>query len=70
MVDPTPLLESKPDTTHVFLVNIDSTVPGGIPLSPVKPPPSTEVILFDWGALIGPRLPSHIPFHITVQVHG
>jgi hypothetical protein len=67
-VDPTLLLESKPDTTHVFLVNTDSTVPGGIPPSLVKPPPSNEAILFDWGALTGPRLPSHIPFQITVQV--
>ena len=45
-VDPTPLLESKPDTTHVFLVNTDSTMPGGIPPSPTKPPPSNEAILF------------------------
>jgi hypothetical protein len=36
----------------------------------VKPPPSIEAILFDWGALTGSHLPSHIPFHITVQVHG
>jgi hypothetical protein len=61
-VDPTLLLESKPDIAHVFLVNIDSTMPGGIPPSPVKPPPSNEDILFDWGALTGPHLPSHIPF--------
>jgi hypothetical protein len=69
-VDPTPLLETKPDTVHVFLVNTDSTMLGGIPPSPVKPPPSTEAILFDWGALTGPCLPSHIPFQITLQVRG
>jgi hypothetical protein len=69
-VDPTLLLESKPDTAHVFLVNTDSTVPGGIPPPPVEPPPSNEAILFDWGALTGPRLPSHVPFQITVQVRG
>jgi hypothetical protein len=68
-VDPTLLLESKPDTTHVFLVNIDSIVLGGIP-PPAKPTPSTKAIIFYWGALTGPRLPSHIPFQITVQVHG
>ena len=45
-VDPTLLLESKPNTAHVFLINIDSTMPGGIPPSPVKPPPSTKSILF------------------------
>jgi hypothetical protein len=69
-VDPTLLLESKPDTAHVFLVNTDSTVPGGIPPSPAKPPLSTEAILFDWGVLTGPHLPSHVPFQITVQVRG
>jgi hypothetical protein len=68
-VDPTLSLESKPDTAHVFLIDTDFTVPGGIP-PPTKPPPSNEAILFYWGALIGPRLPSHIPFQITVQVRG
>jgi hypothetical protein len=43
---------------------------GGIPPSPVKPPPCTEAILFYWGVLTRPRLPSHIPFKITVQVCG
>jgi hypothetical protein len=69
-VDPTLFLESKPDTAHVFLVDTNSIVPGGIPHSPAKPPPSTEAILFDWGALTRPRLPSHIPFQITIQVRG
>jgi hypothetical protein len=69
-VDPTLLLESKPDTAHVFLVNTDSTVSGGIPHSPAKPPPRNEAILFYWGVLTRPCLPSHIPFQITVQVHG
>jgi hypothetical protein len=77
VVDPIPSsidsnlpLESKPDTTHVFLIDTKSTMLGGIPHSPAKPPPSNEAILFDWGALTGPRLPSHIPFQITVQVCG
>jgi hypothetical protein len=69
-VNPTLLLESKPDIAHVFLVNTDSTIPGGIPPPPMEPPPSTKAILFDWGALTRPRLPSHVPFQITVQVHG
>jgi hypothetical protein len=69
-VDPTLPLESKPDTAHIFLIDTDSTVPGGIPPSPVEPPPSNEAIHFDWGVLTGPRLPSHIPFQITVQVCG
>jgi hypothetical protein len=36
----------------------------------VEPPPSNEAILFDWGALTRPHLPSHIPFKIIVQVCG
>jgi hypothetical protein len=69
-IDPTLPLESKPDSTHVFLIDTKSTVLGGIPLSPMKPPPSNKAILFDWGVLTGPHLPSHIPFKITVQVCG
>jgi hypothetical protein len=69
-INPTLSLESKPNTTHVFLIDTDSTMPGGIPPSPMEPPISNEVILFNWGMLTGPHLPSHIPFHITVQVCG
>jgi hypothetical protein len=65
-VDPTLSLESKPDTAHVFLVDIESTVLRGIPPSPMEPPPSNEAILFNWGVLTGPRLPSHIHFNIIV----
>jgi hypothetical protein len=43
---------------------------GSIPSSPLKPHPSNEAILFYWGVLTGPHLPSHIPFNITVQVCG
>jgi hypothetical protein len=45
-------------------------MPRGIPPSPVEPPPSNEAIHFDWSVLTKPRLPSHIPFQITVQVCG
>jgi hypothetical protein len=68
-VDPTLPLKSKPDTAHVFLVDTNTTVLGGIP-PPVEPPPSNDTILFDWGALTRPRLPSHIPLKIIVQVCG
>jgi hypothetical protein len=67
-VDPTLPLESKPDIAHVFLVDTDSTVSGGIPPSPLEPPPNNEAIRFDWDVLTGPRLPSYIPFQIIVQV--
>jgi hypothetical protein len=58
-------LESKPDSTHVFLIDTESTVLGGIP-PPAKPPLSNDAILFDWGVITGPCLPSHIPFNITL----
>jgi hypothetical protein len=69
-VDPSLPLESKPDTAHIFLLDTNTTVLGGIPLSPMEPPPSNEVIIFYWGALTGPHLRSHIPFNITVQFCG
>jgi hypothetical protein len=69
-INPTLPLESKPDTAQVFLVDTESPVPRGVPPSPVEPPPSNEAIHFDWDVLIGPRLPSYIPFQITVQVCG
>jgi hypothetical protein len=69
-VDPTLPLESKSDTSQVFLVDTDSAISGGIPPSPMEPPPSNEAIRFDWDVLTGPRLPSYIPFQITVQVCG
>jgi hypothetical protein len=69
-VNPTLPLESKPDTSNVFLVDTEFTVLGGIPPSPAKPPPSNEAILFNWDVLTRTRLPSHIPFKITIQVCG
>jgi hypothetical protein len=69
-IDPTLPLESKPETAHVFLVDTDSAESGGIPPSLMEPPPSNEAIRFDWDVLTGPRLPSYIPFQITVQVFG
>jgi hypothetical protein len=70
LVDPTLPLESKSDTSHVFLVDTNSTVSRGIPPSPVETSPSNEAIRFDWDVLTGSRLPSYIPFQITIQVHG
>jgi hypothetical protein len=70
LVDPTLPLKSKPDTANIFLVDTDSVMSRHIPPPPVEPPPSYEAIHFDWGVLTGPRLPSHIPFQIIVQVCG
>jgi hypothetical protein len=36
----------------------------------MEPPPSNEAIIFNWGALPEPCLPSYIPFQITIQVFG
>jgi hypothetical protein len=69
-VNPTLLLESQPDTAHVFLVDTDFAVSRCIAPSPVGPSPSNEAIHFDWCVLTGSRLPSYIPFQITVQVCG
>jgi hypothetical protein len=67
-INPTLLLESKPDFAHVFLVDTESTMLGGIPPYPVKPPRSNKAIIFYWGVLTRPHLPYHIPFKITIQV--
>jgi hypothetical protein len=68
--DPTLPLENNPNVAHVFLIDTESTMLGGIPPSPVKPPPSNEAILFYWCALTRPRLPSHNTFKIAVQFFG
>jgi len=47
LVDPNLLLESKTNIAHIFLIYTDSTIPGGIPHSPMEPPPSNEAIRFD-----------------------
>jgi hypothetical protein len=69
-IDLTLPLESKLDTAHFFLVYTESSMPGDIPPSPVEPPPSYGAIHFDQGVLIGPHLPSHIPFQITLHFCG
>jgi hypothetical protein len=53
-VDPTLPLESEVDIAHVFLVNTDSTIQGGISPPTVEPPPSNEAIHFDWHGITGP----------------
>ena len=49
-------------------------VPEGPPSVPLAhggnqtiPPPSSLVVSFDWNHLIASRLPSHMPFQITVH---
>jgi hypothetical protein len=69
-VDPTLPLESEFDITHVFLVNTNSSIQGGIYPSTLEPPPRSEAILFYWHGIIVPRLPSYVPFQIIVRVCG
>jgi hypothetical protein len=69
-IDPTLPLESKPNSTHVFLIEMGSTVLGDIPPSPAKILPSNWAIIFYWGVLTGPHLPSHMPFNIIVKFCG
>jgi hypothetical protein len=59
-VDPTLPLESEVDTTQVFLVTSYSSRQGGISPISMEPPPSTEVISFDWNSLAGAS-PSFLP---------
>jgi hypothetical protein len=69
-INPTLLLESKPNSAHIFLLETGSTMSRGIPPSPVKTLPSNEAIIFYWGVLNGPHLPSHMPFKTTVKFCG
>jgi hypothetical protein len=61
-IDLTLHLKSEVDTAHVFLISSDSSGLGGISPIPTEPPPSTEIISFDWNRLTRPFLPSYLPF--------
>jgi hypothetical protein len=69
-VDPTLSLKSEVSIAHVFLVNTDSTLQGGISPPNVEPPPSNETIIFYWHGINESRLLSYVPFQITLQVSG
>lgn len=36
----------------------------------MAPPPSSMVVSFDWSKMAGYRLPSYVPFQITVQAYN
>ena len=65
LVDPTPPLKSE-DVPQVFLVSTDSSGQGVTSSVPKEPPLSNEAILLYWGALSESRLPSYVPFQITI----
>jgi hypothetical protein len=66
-VDPTPHSKSE-DVSQVYLVNTDSPRQGGTLPIPMAPPSSNQMISINWNHLTEPRLPSYVPFQITVQV--
>jgi hypothetical protein len=75
LVDPIPSsvnttlpLESEFDTTQVLLFTIDSSRQCGISPISSEPPPSIEVISFDWNRLMDPCLPSYLHFQIIVYI--
>jgi hypothetical protein len=67
-IDPTPHSKSG-DVTHVYLINIDFPRNWGTPPIPISPPSRNQMIFIDWNHLIEPRLPSYVPFQITMQVY-
>ena len=54
-------LESETDTTPVLLVTLDYSTHGSISPISIDPPPSNEVISFDWSRLTELRPPSSTP---------
>jgi hypothetical protein len=66
-VDPTPHSKSE-DVAQVYLINTDSPRQGGTPPIPMAPPSSNQMISINWNHLTEPRLPSYVPFQITMQV--
>jgi hypothetical protein len=67
LVDPTPHSKSE-DVTQIYLVSTDSLRQGGTSLVPMAPHSSNQTISINWNHLTEPRLPSYVPFQITVQV--
>lgn len=60
-------LESEVHTTQVLLFSSYGTKQGGMYLILMKPPPSNEIIFFDWNQLRKPYLPSYMPFQVMVN---
>ena len=52
---------------NIELVGLPLSTEGIYHLSPMVPPPSSLAASFDWGRFAGYRLPSYVPFEITVQ---
>jgi hypothetical protein len=67
-VDPTPHSKSE-DVAQVYLVNIDLLGQGGTLPIPMAPPSSNHIISINWNHLREPRLPSYVPFQISMQVY-
>ena len=63
------ILMNRSVTLPVFQ-EIPSSIPTEHQGNHMIPPPSIDVISFDWGPLIAFRLPSYVPFQITVQAYN
>ena len=69
-----PVIEVAEDSILDLIMEIEEDVPF-VPVTPredhldsMVAPPSSLVASFDWSRLTGCRLPSYVPFVITVQV--
>jgi len=60
--------ESDVSIKHVFfIVGLEPSEQGGIPLPLSTLPPSSKSISFDWNSLVEPHIPSSTPFQIRVE---
>jgi hypothetical protein len=67
-INPTLPLKSEVNIVQVLLVLTNNSRQGGILLVSTEPPPSIEVVYFDWNRLMTPRLPCYFPFQIIAEV--
>ena len=62
------LIESENHLAEVFVVSSDCSTHKEILSLSIEPSPSSEVISFDWSNLTESRIPSSVPFQISVRV--
>ena len=73
---PPPMMEVLEDTPSASMMEVAAdassspVTPGEDHLGSMVAPPSSLVASFDWSRFAGYRLPSYVPFEITVQAFG
>ena len=72
---PPPMMEATEDIPPAFEMEVmgdapSSVTPGEDLRISMVAPPSSLVASFDWSQFAGFRLPSYVPFEITVQALG